>query len=168
MATSGMDIAMSSIMDQLFKEDASTGTTEPGIPTAHDPEDAIPTAHKPEPDAGMPSMADILKICMYSQSVPVITEEAYLEMESNLPRFVELLHGLAGRPGAMAQFKQFATELSKTGSDSSAELLAQALGAPQDMGDNDERILPALLVAVIGLGVGSAALGYNMGHTWGK
>jgi hypothetical protein len=112
------------------------------------------------------TISDITKICMYSQAVPVITQERLLELEAQLPAFVEFLKALESRPLALAQFQEF---VNSAGNEAvqpkqSQELLAKRLGAPDSVsGDSAERFLP--LVAVC---IGAAALGYNIGHTWGR
>ena len=106
---------------------------------------------------------EIMRICMYSQAVPLITPEVLEELRSSLPALVDRLGSLKEQP----QQRRLLLDYIKTLGYENVERSADGAGGLEDLLGRDlntgERIIP-----LIALGIGAAALGYNIGHTWGR
>jgi Subtilase family len=179
-STSNLDDALGRIASILGGSPGGA-PPQPGSGTTSQPSPGTgysPTTTQPPPaiDSGTgggaslsdAQKAEIAQLVYYSMSLPPITREMLLQMEQGLPEIVDNLHSLNARPAMRAELLQsiesFVAAQGAERSESNSRIVALVGSLSRDAFGKDERNPLALLA----LGVASAALAYNVVHTWNK
>ena len=117
---------------------------------------------------------EIARHVYYSMQVPPITTDRLQELEADIPELVKFLSTLEAQPSLRAEIigqvdhvRRQMDSGQRSGEDHRLAMLIQQMSADA-FGVTDERIAPAVGVAIIGAAVVALGVGYTMGKDWVK